>query len=379
MQTIHRSQTLFVGVDVHKDTHTAVGLSPFGEKIFEMTIGNEAEDFISLVEKTKVEANKIGLTSSFGLEDVHSWGERLSSFLVEEGLPVRAVAPILVDHRRQKTTHPEKNDSLDAQGVAEVMIQRIDSLPVYNLTEQAQKAKQIRELSLEREWLVKERARLKNQLHILLHRIHNTGYRTKFKDPFSKKALRYWMRSIPKGTDAILAARMKRAVRRVLDLREEIQEIEEELGALMKDGGQTLSTASGCGTVIAAEIIGEIGDINRFHSPGALAKYAGCAPREHSSGKTIRWRKTRSGNRRLNRSFHRMALSQISRSGNDAARTYFKRKISEGKTKAQALVCLRRQLVNVVWMMMKHKTEYRLPACNAQAGYPQEKVVDFFS
>ena len=370
MQTNTRSQTLFVGVDVHKDTHTAVALSPFGEKVFEMVIGNEAEDFISLVEKTKVEAEKSGLVPSFGLEDVHSWGERLSSFLAEEGLPVRAVAPILVDHRRQKTTHPEKNDSLDAAGVAEVMIQKIDSLPVYTLSEEAQKAKQIRELSLEREWLVKERARLKNQLHILLHRIHNTGYRTKFKDPFSKKALRYWMRSILKGTDAILEQRMKRAVRRLLDLREEIQEIEDELGATMKDSGQTLSTASGCGTVIDAEIVGEIGDINRFHSPGALAKYAGCAPREHSSGKTIRWRKTRSGNRRLNRSFHRMALSQISRSGNDAARTYFKRKISEGKTKAQALVCLRRQLVNVVWMMLKHRTKYR---------YPQEKVVDFFS
>ena len=361
MQTITRSQTLFVGVDVHKDTHTAVGLSPFGEKVFEMTIGNEAEDFILLVEKTKVEAEKSGLVPSFGLEDVHSWGERLSSFLAGEGLPVRAVAPILVDHRRQKTTHPEKNDSLDAQGVAEVMIQKIDTLPVYTLSQEAQKAKQIRELSLEREWLVKERARLKNQLHILLHRIHNTGYRTKFKDPFSKKALRYWMRSILKGTDAILEQRMKRAVRRLLDLREEIQEIEDELGAMTKDNGQTLSTASGCGTVIAAEIIGEVGDINRFHSPGALAKYAGCAPREHSSGKTIRWRKTRSGNRRLNRSFHRMALSQISRSGNDAARTYFKRKVSEGKTKAQALVCLRRQLINVVWMMMKHKTEYRWP------------------
>ena len=379
MQTVNRSQTLFVGVDVHKDTHTAVALSPFGEKVFEMTIGNEAEDFISLVEKTKVEANKAGLVPSFGLEDVHSWGERLSSFLVEEGLPVRAVAPILVDHRRSKMTHPEKNDSLDAAGVAEVMIQRIDTLPVYKLTEEAQKAKQIRELSLEREWLVKERARLKNQLHVLLHRIHNTGYRAKFKDPFSKKALRYWMRSAPKDTDAILVQRTKRALRRLLDLREEIQEIEEELETMMKESGQTLATASGCGTVIAAEIIGEVGDVNRFRAPGALAKYAGCAPREHSSGKTIRWRKTRSGNRRLNRAFHRMALSQISRSGNDAARAYFKRKVSEGKTKAQALVCLRRQLVTVVWMMMKHKTEYRLPAVPAQAGYPQEKVVDFFS
>ena len=364
MQTIPRSQTLFVGVDVHKDTHTAVALSPFGEKVFEMKIGNEAEDFISLIEKTKVEADKSGLVPSFGLEDVHSWGERLSSFLVEEGLPVRAVAPVLVDHRRSKTTHPEKNDSLDAQGVAEVMIQRIDTLPAYTLSETAQKAKQIRELSLEREWLVKERARIKNQLHIFLHRIHNTGYRAKFKDPFSKKALRYWMRSVPKDTDTILAQRAKRALRRLLDLREEIQEIEEELFALMEASGQTLVTASGCGTVIAAELIGEIGDVNRFHSPGALAKYAGCAPREHSSGKTIRWKKTRSGNRRLNRAFHRIALSQISRSGNDAARAYFKRKISEGKTKAQALVCLRRQLVNVVWMMMKHKTEYAYPQKN---------------
>jgi transposase len=364
MQTIPRAQTLFVGIDVHKDTHTAVGLTPFGEKVFEMTIGNEAEDFIALVEKAKQEAVKVGLVPYFGLEDVHSWGERLSSFLVEEGLPVRAVAPILVDHRRSKMTHPEKSDSLDAQGVADVMIQKIDTLPVYKLTDEAQKAKQIRELSLEREWLVKERARLKNQLHILLHRIHNTSYGTKFKDPFSKKALRHWMRSVPKNTDAILEQRTKRAVRRLLDLREEIQEIEEELDALMTENGQTLSTASGCGTVIAAEIIGEVGDISRFHSPGALAKYAGCAPREHSSGKTIRWRKTRSGNRRLNRAFHRMALSQISRSGNDAARAYFKRKISEGKTKAQALVCLRRQLVNIVWMMMQHKTAYIYPQGN---------------
>ena len=364
MTTQEKQSTMFIGVDVHKDTHTAVGLSPFGEKVFEMTIGNEVKDFISLVEKTEVEVNKTGLIPSFGLEDVHSWGERLSSFLVEVGLPVRAVAPILVDHRRQKTTHPEKNDSLDAQGVAEVMIQKIDTLPIYILSQEGGKAKQIRELSLEREWLVKERARLKNQLHILLHRIHNTGYRVKFKDPFSKKALRYWMKSMPKSTDSILAGRMKRAIRRIRDLRSEILEIESELEILIKNSGHTITTANGCGVIIAAEIIGEIGDIVRFKTPGALAKYAGCAPRQHSSGKTIRFRKTRSGNRRLNRAFHRMALSQISRMGNDAGREYFKRKISEGKTKAQALVCLRRQMVNIVWMMMKHKTVYVYPQKN---------------
>jgi len=361
MQTAVRSQTLFVGVDVHKDRHTAVGLSPLGEQLFELTIANQERDFLSLVERSQAEATRFGLTPQFGLEDVHSWGERLSSFLVEAGLPVIPVAPVLVDHVRRKATHPEKNDSLDAAGVAEVMIRRIDRLPRYTITPAAQKAKQIRELSLDREWLVKERARLKNQLHALLYRIHNSAYQTRFTDPFSQKALRYWLHSVPKGADPILVRRMKRAVHRLRDLRLEIRELESALATLLDEHGCTLPTASGCGTVIAAELVGEIGDVTRFPTPGALAKYAGCAPREHSSGKTVRWRKTRSGNRRLNRSFHRMALCQISRSGNDAARAYFRRKVAEGKTKAQAVVCLRRQLVNVVWMMMKHHTSYRYP------------------
>jgi len=352
---------LFVGIDVHKETHTVVGITPFGEKVLELTIKNTNEDFNGLVEKVDIKAKKMNLAPCFGLEDVHSYGERLSSFLVERSLPVRAVPPILVDHCRLKKTHPEKSDSLDAQGVAEVMIQKIDKLPVYTLTEKEKKTKQIRELSLERETLVKERVRIKNQLHVLLYRIHNNGYEAKFKDPFSLKATRFFLRSMPRNIDTILKRRTKRALRRLLDLRKEIKETEEEIAMLLDENNYTLSTASGCGTVIAAEIIGEIKNINRFHSPGALAKYAGCAPREHSSGKTVRWRKTRSGNRRLNRAFHRMALSQISRSGNKMAKEYFQRKISEGKTKTQALVCLRRQLVNVVWMMMKHNTQYRLP------------------
>ena len=39
---------MFVGIDVHKDTHTAVGISPYGEKLFEITVGNYKEDFETL-------------------------------------------------------------------------------------------------------------------------------------------------------------------------------------------------------------------------------------------------------------------------------------------------------------------------------------------
>jgi len=101
--------------------------------------------------------------------------------------------------------------------------------------------------------------------------------------------------------------------------------------------GYTIHTANGCGIVLASMIIGEIGDISRFKSPAALAKYAGYAPREYSSGKTHRHRKTRGSNRRLTCAFHRLALSQTSLIGNEKTRVYFQRKISEDKSKSQAL------------------------------------------
>jgi len=360
MQTCEKARTLFVGVDVHKDTHTAVGLSPFGEKMFELTVGNYPHHFEELAEKVRQTAQTSNLSPRIGLEDCRGFGNRLASYLDKVGHSVVHVAPILVDHKRKKAAHPEKNDSLDAQGVAEVMIQKIDTLPIHKITQDSEIAKDIQELSLDREYLVKEQTRLKNQLHLLLHRIWNTEYREKFKDPFSVKALKYWKRSVPKSTSPFLAKNTKRKVKKLENLRTEIKELESDMEALIEKSGDTIRTANGCGIVLAAMIIGEIGDITRFKSPATLAKYAGCAPREHSSGKTYRHRKTRSGNRRLNCAFHRLALTQISRMGNKKAKTYFLRKISEGRSKQQALVCLRRQIVNIIWMMMKHKTNYNL-------------------
>jgi len=355
MTTEQRQKTMFIGIDVHKNTHTAVGVSPYGEKLFEITVGNYKKDFEVLTKKI---TDMQGVFSPyFGLEDCHGYGERLSTYLYENGHQICAVPAIMVDRARSKTTHPEKSDSLDAYGVAKVMLTTSDTLLPYTVSEDSKKAKQIKELSVDREYLVEERTRLKNHLHNLLHRIWNTEYQEKFKDPFSLKALSYWKKSKP-SCDEFLLRSMKRKVKRLIDIHYEVLDLEKEMEILL-DENYTIHTASGCGVTIAGMIVGEIGDIARFHSPGALAKYAGCSPRECSSGKTHRHRKTRSGNRRLNSAFHRMALSQISRSGNEKAKVYFRKKISEGKSKSQALVSLRRHMVNIIWCMMKNKTIYQ--------------------
>jgi transposase len=359
MTTAERANTLFVGVDVHKDTHTAVGVSPFGEKLFEFHMGNENHDFERFV--TRVREVQGHMSPRFGLEDCQGYGARLARFLTAEGHPVTYVHPVLVDRERIRSTHPEKSDALDAYGVAQVLIRKIDELPVYTLTSRASLAREINEISLDREALVHEQTQLKNRLHELLHRIHNSGYASRYRDPFCLAALRGWMRSYPKTTDSLLVRSMKRKVARLITIRSEIMEMERELDELVDRSGYKVRTIPGCGVVHAAKLIGEIGDIDRFRSPAALAKYAGCAPRQFSSGKTFRHHKTRAGNRRLNCVLHRIALAQISPSGTPIAKRYFAKKVSEGKSKNQALTCLRRHVATVVWCVMKRDMEFRVP------------------
>lgn len=365
--TTPRERLLYVGMDVHKDTHAAVGVTAFGEKLFAVSIGNSRADFNTLIERSQSVARERRLGLVFGLEDSTGYGLRLARHLFANNLLVKTVPPIYVDRERKYETHPEKNDSLDAYAAAKVLIQRIDTLPTYKITEQNELAKEIKELSLDREFLVKEQTRIKSHLHRLLHRAWNSEYRTKFKDPFGIKSLKFWLaHPLPSGaaktdivgTPSILKNQIKRKVKRLMDIREERKELEAELRSLIDQTGQKITTLNGCGVALGSKVLAEIKDISKFSSPSALAKYAGLAPREKSSGKTFRHVKTKSGNRQLNTAIHRIALSQISRSGNQHAKEYFQRKISEGKTKAQALCCLKRRLVDIIYMMLKHQQSY---------------------
>ena len=125
------------------------------------------------------------------------------------------------------------------------MIQSIDTLLPYTISKESEKAKQLKEISVDREDLVLERTRLKNQVHTLLYRIYNTEYEQKFKDPFALKALRFWRNAKPK-CDPYLLKTMKRKVKRLLDIHTEVTDLEKDMKILLDIGGYTIQTASGC-------------------------------------------------------------------------------------------------------------------------------------
>jgi Transposase IS116/IS110/IS902 family len=122
-----------------------------------------------------------------------------------------------------------------------------------------------------------------------------------------------------------------------------------------------LGQVFGISAVLAVKLIGHSGAITRFHSPDHYASYTGTAPIDASSGPNTRQRVNRGGNRALNTAIHLVARTQISRPG--PGRTYYERKLAEGKTPNQAYRALKRQIVKVVYraLLADHHTPHPQP------------------
>jgi transposase len=112
--------------------------------------------------------------------------------------------------------------------------------------------------------------------------------------------------------------------------------------------GTTLTEIFGIGPILAAKIIGTVGSVARFPSRGHFASsYCGTAPVEASSGQAVRHRLSLAGNRHLNYALHMVAVCQAR---SDArGRAYYRKKIAEGKSRKEALRCLKRRISDAVF------------------------------
>ena len=111
--------------------------------------------------------------------------------------------------------------------------------------------------------------------------------------------------------------------------------------------GTSLVEIRGVGVVVAAMILGHVGDVTRFKSPAHFASYNGTAPIEASSGEKKRHRLNQRGNRQLNWAIHIVAVTQLRYPC--PGREYYDRKRAEGKNTKEAIRALKRQISNVVF------------------------------
>ncbi len=125
-------------------------------------------------------------------------------------------------------------------------------------------------------------------------------------------------------------------------LSRQITALEHELRALIKAYRPALLAETGCGTLTAAILIGRTAGAERFKTDAHFARQAGVAPIACSSGQAVRHRLHRGGDRQLNHALHIIAITRARR--DPATRRYLDRKLAEGKTRREALRCLKRHL-----------------------------------
>jgi len=152
----------------------------------------------------------------------------------------------------------------------------------------------------------------------------------------------------------------------------EIKQLEKDITAFMDNFECTLTSMSGIDVVAAAQLLTLIGDIRRFPTAAKLARYAGIAPVTYASGQSDKQFADSRGNRALNAAIYLLAVRLITTATgtvvNSFIREYYHRKLSQGKTKRQALKCVQRRLINIIWRMLMYNEVYVNPPLVAKAN-----------
>jgi transposase len=174
----------------------------------------------------------------------------------------------------------------------------------------------VRALHVVRRSAVKARTQAANQLRALLVTAPEelkAELRELSTDKLVATAARFRPSGLAKDLRAATKLAMRSVARRHLRLSEEIAELEEQITQLVSEAVPALVSLRGVGTDTAASLLVAVGDNpGRLKSEASFARLCGVAPVPASSGKTVRYRLNRGGNRDANRALHVLALGRMS-------------------------------------------------------------------
>ena len=330
---------IVIGVDVHKHSLSAVAVDGVGRTL--------AEHNGPVDEQVLGWARSIGAERLWALEDCRHVTRGLESALLAAGERVLRVPPRLTAPQRRRNRTRGKSDQIDAVAVARAALQepQLDG-------PRADEGK-LRELKLlvdHRDDLVDERRRCQQRLRWHLHELDPNLH-----VPLGALDRMLWIdrlaRQLARLEQTTQVRIARDLVRRCRTLTRAIGGLDRELGKHTSELAPRLLQLPGCGPVSAAKLLCEIGPVDRFPSDAQLARHAGVAPLDASSGKHKRHRLDRGGNRQLNCALHRIAVTQGR--VHPPARAYLERKQNEGKSRREAIRCLKRQLARTVYITLK--------------------------
>ena len=331
---------IVIGVDVHKQSVTAVAVDDAGRMLGERTVPVGSDELIGW-------ASALGGERLWALEDCRLLTPWLERQLLGRGEELVRVSPKLTAPERRAGRTRGKSDPIDALAVARAALREPD-LPRLQAGEREHR--EIKLLVDHRDDLVDERRRTQQRLRWHLHELDPTlvvPLRRLDRTSHLERVGR-WLARREQDVQVQIAREL---VARCRALSRAIEELNQELEQRAAATAPALLELPGCGGITAAKLLAEIGPISRFKSDAQLARHSGVAPLEASSGKNQRHRLDRGGNRQLNAALYRIAITQSRY--HPAAQAYLERKQTEGKTRREAIRCLKRQLARAVFNTLK--------------------------
>jgi transposase len=328
---------ILIGVDPHKATVAVAAVDEVGELVESASFLQNRTDLRALERWAKRFPER-----RWAVENAGGLGRHLAMRLAAAGESVVDVPPKLSARVRVLSSgNARKNDELDALATA-LAAWRNERLAAVD-PEAASEV--LRLLSERREDLVAERIRGLNRLHGFLRDLVPDGVAGTLS---THRAARILRGIRPRGSSARVRQRLASEVLRdVRALDRKIADLDGRIEAEVEASGTTLTEIFGVGPILAARIIGTVGSVARFPTKAHFASYSGTAPVETSSGEVVRHRLSLAGNRHLNTALHMVAVCQAR--SDVRGRAYYRKKIAEGKSRKEALRCLKRRISDAVF------------------------------
>jgi transposase len=331
---------IVIGLDVHKQSVTAVAVDEAGRPLEEKVIAVGSSELLGW-------ASSLDAKRLWAVEDCRQLTGWLEGQLLSVGEELVRVPPKLTVPERRAGRTRGKSDPIDGLAIARAALREPD-LARPRAGEQV-----LRELKLlvdHRDDLVDQRRRCQQRLRWHLHALDPTFEvpLRKLSRPSQLERVSRWLVRRPTEMQVRLARELVTSCR---SLNRAIAELDQELEQRAAEIAPALLELPGCAAVTAAKLLAEIGPIDRFRSDAQLARHSGVAPLQASSGRTQRHRLDRGGNRQLNAALYRIAVTQARYY--TLARDYLDRKRAEGKSRREALRCLKRLLARAVFNALK--------------------------
>jgi transposase len=334
---------LTLGVDAHADVHVAAALDDVGRLLGTRAVPTTPGGYAALLAWARGQ----GVLERVGVEGAGSYGLGLVRWLRARGVTVLEVER----PNRQLRARRGKSDPVDAEAAARAVLAgtatgqpKAGDGPV----------EMIRALRVARQSAVKARTQAANQLRALV--------------VTAPDALRARLRALPRAALVAAAARLRapaaprtaadatrlalRSVARrhqALDL--EVTALDGLLGPLVAAAAPALVAVKGVGTDTAGALLTAAGDNpERLRGEGAFARLCGVAPVPASSGKTVRHRLNRSGNRDANRALYLVVIRRLR--WDAPTRAYVARRTAQGRTLPEIVRCLKRYVARELYPLL---------------------------